>query len=92
MQKRFLFNGKIVEQGQAVISAANKAAFFGYGVYESIRVFRGKPFYLEWHLKRFFESARAIEIEVPYSPEELSALTRSLIEKNNLDDALIRLV
>ncbi len=72
--------------------ASNKAAFFGYGVYESIRAFRGKPFYLEWHLKRFLESAKAIEIGVPYSPNELSGLVMQLVSENRLDDALIRLV
>lgn len=89
---KVIFKGKLVEQSEAVIPANSKANFFGYGVYESIRVFRGKPFYVDWHLARLEASAKAIGMELPYSSSELMRMLESVIAQNAIQDALIRVV
>jgi D-amino acid aminotransferase len=92
MEKKFLFNGKIVPEGEAKIPPAFKSAFFGYGVYESVRAFNGRPFCPEWHVERFFQSARAVETEIPYSKTELEKMLLELIAANDVSDALVRLL
>lgn len=82
----------MTDESAAVIPASNKAAFFGYGVYESLRVFRGKIFYADWHIRRFEESAKAIGIELPYSRQELIVMAEALVAENMLTDALLRLI
>jgi len=89
---KVIFKGKLADSSEAVIPANNKANFFGYGVYESIRVFRGKPFYVDWHLARLFSSAKAIEMDIPYSPAEILEMIGQVISQNKLSDALIRVV
>ncbi|MFA5246590.1 MAG: aminotransferase class IV [Candidatus Micrarchaeia archaeon] len=89
---KVIFKGKPVDQSEAVIPANNKANFFGYGVYESIRVFRGKPFYAEWHLERLAASAKAIEMELPYASSELMRMIEDIISENKITDALVRIV
>jgi branched-subunit amino acid aminotransferase/4-amino-4-deoxychorismate lyase len=89
---KVIFNGKLVDQSEAAIPISNKANFFGYGVYESIRVFRGKPFYPEWHLDRLFASARAIGMEVPYTKAGIGAMVGQVIAENSISDALLRVV
>ena len=89
---KVIFNGKLVDQSEALIPANNKANFFGYGVYESLRVFRGKLFYAEWHLARLAASAKAIEMELPYSSFELMRMLNEIISENKITDALVRIV
>jgi len=89
---KVIFNGKLVDQSEAAIPANNKANFFGYGVYESIRVSRGKPFYVDWHLERLEASAKAIGMEIPYSSSELLGMLGEIISQNNITDALVRIV
>ncbi|MFA6329067.1 MAG: aminotransferase class IV [Candidatus Micrarchaeia archaeon] len=89
---KVIFNGKLVDQSEALIPANNKANFFGYGVYESLRVFRTKPFYVDWHLARLAASAKAIGMELPYTSSELLQMLESVIAENKITDALVRIV
>jgi len=89
---KVIFNGKLVDQAEAAIPANNKANFFGYGVYESLRVFRTKPFHLDWHVGRLFASAKAIEMEIPYTPAQIKDLVGQVISQNKLSEALLRIV
>ncbi len=89
---KVIFNGLLVDQSEAVIPASNKANFFGYGVYESLRVFHGKLFYAEWHLARLASSAEAIGMELPYSASELLRMLETVITENKITDALVRIV
>jgi len=89
---KVIFNGLLVDQSEALIPANNKANFFGYGVYESLRVFRGKSFYLDWHIERLFASAKAIEMEIPYTQTEIKEMIGQVISQNKLSDALLRIV
>jgi len=89
---KVIFKGLLVDQSEAVIPANNKANFFGYGVYESIRVFRRKPFYAQWHLARLASSAEAIGMEMPYSNPEILRMLETVIAENKITDALVRVV
>ena len=89
---KVIFKGKLVDQAEALIPANNKANFFGYGVYESLRVFRTKPFYLDWHIERLFASAKAIEMEIPYTQAQIKDLIGQVISQNKLSEALLRVV
>jgi branched-subunit amino acid aminotransferase/4-amino-4-deoxychorismate lyase len=57
-------NGECMPLDQAHISLFNKAYFSSFGVYENIKVDRGRPFYLEEHLRRLHKSAAMLDLEV----------------------------
>jgi branched-subunit amino acid aminotransferase/4-amino-4-deoxychorismate lyase len=57
-------NGECMSLDQAKISLFNKAYFSSFGVYENIKVDRGRPFYLEEHLRRLHKSAAMLDLEV----------------------------
>ena len=85
-------NGKLVPKEQAVISVFDHGLLYGDGVFEGIRVYGGKVFLLEEHLKRLYEGARAIRLEIPVSKPELTTAVEETVEANNLQDGYIRLV
>ncbi|MCK6623973.1 MAG: aminotransferase class IV [Anaerolineae bacterium] len=59
-----IVNGQLMPLEQAQISLFNKAYFSSFGVYESIKVDQGRPFYLEEHLHRLHTSAAMLDLEL----------------------------
>ncbi len=57
-------NGELMPLDQAQISLFNKAYFSSFGVYETVKVERGRPFYLEDHLRRLHKSAALLDLEL----------------------------
>ncbi len=60
-------NGRFMDLSHANIPIDERGQQFGDGVYEVIRVYRGKPFLLDWHIERLFNGLRAIRIESPFT-------------------------
>jgi branched-chain amino acid aminotransferase len=69
-------DGRIVETPEARIPAADDGLLRGDGVFEVIRLYRGRPFALGEHLDRLERSASAIELPVERSAfeDEIAAL------------------
>ncbi|HTI49444.1 MAG TPA: branched-chain-amino-acid transaminase, partial [Planctomycetaceae bacterium] len=64
----------------------------GDGVFEGIRVYHGKIFESEAHLRRLYESARSIRLTIPMSPQEIQAAMEETVRANNFRDCYIRLI
>ncbi len=84
-------NGRIVSPGQAKISLYSPAVLYGLGVYESIEVIEGIPFCLDEHLKRLFDSAKMIDLELPCTIEEATRWAYELLQQVS-GDCLLRVI
>src|SRR3954451_2708816 len=73
-------DGQIVETAEARIPAADDGLLRGDGVFEVIRLYRGRPFALSEHLDRLERSAAAIELPIERGAfeEEIAALLEEL--------------
>ena len=91
MAKQIWFNGSLVPPEEAVVSVFDHGLLYGDGVFEGIRVYKGRIFKLATHLRRLFESARAIRLEVPFTPEQLGDATRQTVAANQVANGYIRL-
>lgn len=85
-------NGKYVPKSQATVSVYDHGLLYGDGVFEGIRIYNGKIFKCEQHMKRLYECAAAIRLKIPVSPEEMVEIQRECIRQNNLKEGYIRLV
>jgi len=85
-------NGKIIPENKAAISVNDIGILRGYGVFEYIRTYNGKPFLLKEHLDRLEKSAEIIGLKVPVSKKQLKEEITKLKKKNNLKEASIRIV
>lgn len=83
---------KLVDESEAKISVFDHGLLYGDGVFEGLRFYNGRIFRLEEHIRRLFDSARAIILEIPWSPEEVCRFTCETVAANGLDDGYIRLV
>ncbi len=85
-------DGKLVDESEAKISVFDHGLLYGDGVFEGIRFYYGRIFRLEEHIRRLFDSARAIVIDMPWTAEEICKFTCETVAANNLEDGYIRLV
>ncbi|GED56089.1 D-amino-acid transaminase [Brevibacillus formosus] len=87
-------DGKWVEEGQVAVHPEDRGYNFGDGIYEVVRIYKGRMYQWDGHLTRLFRSAKEIKMELPWSAEELTDLANQLIAKNNItenDDATLYL-
>jgi branched-chain amino acid aminotransferase len=67
---------------------------YGTGVFEGVRAYETEKgaaiFRLEDHTKRLFEAAKKINIEVPYSQDELNKVQKDIFIKNDLSEGYLR--
>ncbi len=89
--KRIYLDGKLVPPGEAMVSVFDHGLLYGDGVFEGIRVYNNRIFKLGTHLRRLYESAQAIRLDIPLSIEELATATRQTVQANKLTDGYIRL-
>ncbi|MFA6269246.1 MAG: aminotransferase class IV [archaeon] len=87
-----IFNGKIINENEAVLGLDDKAFFFDFAVYSSLKVIQGKIFFSEYHVDRLLESAKLINLGHSFSKEDILKMLNRVIEKNRLNDAFLRVV
>ena len=76
-------NGKLVAPQEATVSVYDHGVLYGDGVFEGIRIYNGRIFKLLTHLRRLFDSARAIRLSIPYSIDDLALAVRQTVEANS---------
>lgn len=90
MSRQVYINGKLVPQEQATVSVFDHGLLYGDGVFEGLRAYGGKVFRLEEHVRRLYESAKAICLEIPLSEEEMCQAHNDTIAANDIQDGYIR--
>jgi branched-chain amino acid aminotransferase len=64
-------NGKLVPKSQAMVSVYDHGLLYGDGVFEGIRIYRGKIFKCKQHIERLYRCAEQIRMKIPVSMEEM---------------------
>ena len=90
MSRQVYINGKLVPQEQATVSVFDHGLLYGDGVFEGLRAYGGKIFRLEEHVRRLYESAKAICLEIPMSEAQMCAAHNETIAANDIQDGYIR--
>lgn len=85
-------NGKRVAPQQAVVSVFDHGLLYGDGVFEGIRFYNGRAFRLQAHLDRLVLSARAIALNLPYTPTQLADAVVETIAAAGVSEGYLRLV
>src|ERR671927_325281 len=85
-------SGGFKPAAEASVSVFDHGLLYGDGVFEGIRAYNGRVFRLERHIERLFDSAKAIRLAIPHSPEELCDVVVETCRRNGIHDGYIRLV
>jgi branched-chain amino acid aminotransferase len=87
---QWYIGGRWVHPHEATISINDTAILRAYSVFESLRTYDRRPFHLDEHLTRLYRSAQLIDLEIPYSREQITTIVHEVIERNTYKHATIR--
>jgi branched-chain amino acid aminotransferase len=85
---RIWVNGELVPRDKAVVSVFDSGFVLGDGVWEGLRVHRGRPAFLERHFDRLFEGAKAIALDIGMTREQLAAAVDETLRANDMTDGV----
>ncbi|MBI5955783.1 MAG: aminotransferase class IV [Chloroflexi bacterium] len=88
----FYINGEFLPEDEAKVSVLDLGLLRGYGVFELLRTYSGKPFRLKEHLERLKNSADQIGLRLPKSPEEIAKVVDELLVQNRFHEANIKII
>jgi branched-chain amino acid aminotransferase len=92
MSLKVYINGTLYDKDDAKISVYDHGLLYGDGVFEGMRVYGGKVFRMPEHLERLWNSAKAIWLEIPLTPEALGQAVDETVKANGIEDGYVRLV
>jgi len=92
MAMKIWLDGVLVDESEAKISVFDHGLLYGDGVFEGIRFYNGRVFRLDEHIRRLFDSARAINLKMAWTSEEVVSAICETIKINGLKDGYVRLV
>ncbi|HMI41181.1 MAG TPA: aminotransferase class IV [Sphingomicrobium sp.] len=86
-------NGELKPRGEAVVSVFDSGFVLGDGVWEGLRVHKGRIAFLDRHLDRLFEGAKAIAMDIGLDRDALMRRLYETLDANGMTDgAHIRLM
>jgi branched-chain amino acid aminotransferase len=86
-------NGALRPREQAVVSVFDSGFILGDGVWEGLRVHRGRIAFLAAHLDRLYEAAKAIDLDVGMDRKALTAALYETLSANRMTEGVhIRLM
>ena len=92
--KYIWLNGAFQPFNDTNIHLLSHTLHYGLGAFEGVRAYEtetgGAIFRLRDHTERLFDAADKINITIPYSIEELEAVQKEAMTKNNLKEGYIR--
>ena len=92
MDFQVYINGRLYKKEDARISVYDHGLLYGDGVFEGMRSYGGRVFRLEQHLRRLWESARALWLEIPISQEQMAQAVNETLAVNKIEDGYVRLM
>ncbi len=92
MSKLHFLNDKWVPTDKLKISAFDLAVTRGFGVFDFLRTYNRRPFYLDDHLDRFFNSAKLLGLKIPKTKKQIKEIIFEGIKKNPGGELNIRMI
>src|SRR5690242_21678927 len=86
-------NGELFPRPEAKVSVFDSGFVLGDGVWEGLRLHAGGLPFLELHLDRLYEGAKAIDMDIGLSRAELAERILAVLRANQMRDGVhIRLM
>jgi len=86
-------NGALTHRAQATVSVYDSGFMLGDGVWEGLRLYNGRWTFLDEHIDRLFEAAKAIDLDIGMTPQQVIAALEATRAANDMHtDAHARLM
>ena len=84
------FNNELCEWQDARVHIISHGMHYASLVFEGLRVYNRKIFKLDEHIERLFNSAKILDMKIPYSNQEIVEATKKLVSDQDIKDGYIR--
>ncbi len=89
------FDGELIPWREAKVHVLTHTLHYGMGVFEGVRAYNTKNngtciFRLQEHTDRLFRSAHIMNMEMPWSKDQLNEAQKLVVRENNLEEAYLR--
>ncbi len=89
------FDGRLVPWDEAQVHVLTHTLHYGVGVFEGIRSYKCSDgtsaiFRLEEHVERLFNSAKTVEMVIPFTEEDICQAVVDTLKANKMDQGYIR--
>jgi len=92
--KKIWMDGKLVDWDDAKVHILTHTLHYGFGVFEGTRCYKTVDgpaiFRLDDHLKRLYNSAQIITLEIPVSFEEMVRASKEIVGANGYEECYLR--
>jgi branched-chain amino acid aminotransferase len=85
---RIWINGALKTRAEATISVFDSGFVLGDGVWEGLRVVDGHPLFLDAHLDRLYEGAKALALDIGLDRNALTRAVYDTLKANNMEDGV----
>lgn len=88
------FDGEMVDWREAKTHVLTHTLHYGLGVFEGVRAYQTPDgpaiFRLQDHTRRLFRSAKILQMEIPWTADQLNEAQKAVIRDNDLTEAYLR--
>lgn len=85
-------DGKLIDWRDANVHILTHALHYASSVFEGERCYDGKVFLSRKHSERLRKSGELLDMEIPYTVDQIEAAKRAVLDANGLDNAYVRAV
>lgn len=78
-------NGRIVPRHEATVSVYDSGFMLGDGIWEGLRLYNGQWAFLDEHMDRLFEAAKAIDLDLTMTRDEVVDALEKTRQANHMD-------
>jgi len=90
--KHAVFNGEIILTEEATLPVTRREVQCNYSVYESLKVFKGKPIFVNEHIQRLGNSALGLGFRLEAKSQDLVQWIEKLIKEDSIEKATLRIL
>src|SRR3954468_1755693 len=91
MHKFVFHNGRVASLAEVRLSPGQAGLLNGWGVFSTVRIYRGRPFGFDHHFERLARDAQRIAVSLPYTRSQVHDAVLELIAANHLQDGCMRI-
>ncbi|MGB3553303.1 MAG: branched-chain amino acid aminotransferase [Jannaschia sp.] len=92
MDGKIWMDGKLIEWGDANVHLLTHAMHYASAVFEGERAYSGTIFESRKHSERLHYSARQLDMEIPWTVDEIETAKYETMKANGLEDAYVRVL
>ncbi len=91
MEEIVFLNGNFFPQSRASFPVTTPGILYGWGLFETMRLRKGKIVYFAEHIARIKRGCGSVNINFSFTPSGLRKIIKKLVKANALSDARVRL-